>query len=246
MSALPIDFQHFLPWVSFVAGIGGSLHCVAMCGGLVSATCSKSSDIRYYQIGRLIGYLGLGALAGFLGSFLKFENTSPLVTVIPGISIGVLFMFWGIQNLKGKKAELPMPKFMGRFYGVLWKKLVFKNVTITKSFFTGLISIFLPCGLLYGIILASVSLQHPLMSLISMFFFWLGTLPSMIIAPSIIQKILTPLQARLPKTYASSLIFIGVLTITVRVVNLNRTHASHAAPSTHQQEKGQPKSMSCH
>jgi sulfite exporter TauE/SafE len=246
LSVLPIDFQHFLPWVSFVAGIGGSLHCVAMCGGLVSATCSKSSDIRYYQIGRLMGYLGLGAFAGYLGSFLKFENTSPLFTLIPGISIGVLFMFWGIKNLKGKKAELPMPKFMGKFYGVLWKNLVYKNINFSKSFLTGLISIFLPCGLLYGIILASVSLQHPLLSLISMLFFWLGTLPSMIIAPSIIQKFLTPLQVKLPKTYASSLILIGILTITVRVVNLNKSHANHAGPATLQKEKKQPSKMSCH
>lgn len=219
MSALLTNFQNFFPWVSFIAGIGGSLHCVGMCGGLVTATCDKNTDIIRYQLGRLLGYLGLGVFSGFLGSLLKFENASPLVTIIPGLVIGCLFLFWGIQNWRGKKAELPMPKFMSQFYSFLWKKLVYKNMNFSKSFFTGLISIFLPCGLLYGIVLGGLALQHPLMALVSMFFFWLGTLPSMILAPHILKKILNPFRSKLPKTYGVTLILIGLMTVSFRVTN---------------------------
>jgi sulfite exporter TauE/SafE len=157
----------------------------------------------------------------FLGSLLHFENSSPLVTIIPGTILGILFLFWGIQNLRGKKAELPMPSFMGKFYSYLWKKLVYKNMTVSKAFFTGLISIFLPCGLLYGIVLAGLALQHPLMALISMFFFWLGTVPSMVMAPQIFQKFLKPFKSKLPKTYAISLIVIGLLTVSFRIIKFN-------------------------
>ena len=229
MSDLQINFQHFFPWVSFLAGLGGSLHCVGMCGGLVTASCDKSKDIVRYQLGRLLGYLALGLFAGFLGSLLKFENASPLVTILPGLTIGILFLYWGIQNLRGKKAELPMPKFMGKFYTFLWKNLVYKNVNLSKSFFTGLISIFLPCGLLYGIVLGGLALQHPVMALISMLFFWLGTVPSMVLAPHVFQKILNPLKNKLPKTYAMSLIIIGLMTVSFRVVKFNemKTGADH-------------------
>lgn len=189
-----------------------------MCGGLVTASCDKSNDIIRYQLGRLLGYLSLGLFAGFLGSLIKFENASPLVTIIPGLTIGLLFLFWGIQNWQGKKAELPMPKFMSTFYSFLWKKLVYKNMNFSKSFFTGLISIFLPCGLLYGIVFGGVAVQHPLMALTSMFFFWLGTTPSMMLAPHVLKKVLSPLRSKLPKTYGATLILIGVITVSFRMV----------------------------
>lgn len=208
-----------------------------MCGGLVTATCERGSDIIRYQVGRLLGYMTLGLCAGFLGKLVKFENASPLVTLIPGIIIGLLFLFWGIQQLRGKRAELPMPKFMGKFYGLLWRSLVYKNKGLTKSFFTGLISIFLPCGLLYGIILGGVAIQHPFTALFSMIFFWLGTLPSMVLAPHILQKILSPLRSKLPKTYAMSLIILGIMTVSFRVVKLNEVRATTTleskAPVTH-------------
>lgn len=221
LSDLFSNFQNFLPWVSLLAGLGGSLHCVGMCGGLVTASCEKSPDVVKYQFGRLLGYMGLGLSAGLLGSLLKIESASPLVAMIPGLLIGILFLFWGVQNLRGKKAELPMPKFMGKFYSFLWKKLVFKNVGISKAFFTGLISIFLPCGLLYGVVLGGVAIQHPLMAMVSMFFFWLGTVPSMVMAPQLFQKFLAPFKSSLPKTYAVSLILIGLMTVSFRMIKYN-------------------------
>ncbi|MEA9357643.1 sulfite exporter TauE/SafE family protein [Bacteriovorax sp. PP10] len=225
MSDLLTNFQNFFPWVSFIAGLGGSLHCVGMCGGLVTATCDKNNDIIRYQLGRLLGYLGLGLFAGFIGSLFKFEQTSPAIAIIPGLVIGLLFLYWGIQNWRGKKAELPMPKFMGKLYSYLWKKLVYKNVNFSKSFFTGLISIFLPCGLLYGVVLGGVAVQHPLMALISMFFFWLGTVPSMVTAPHILRKILNPLRNKLPKTYGATLVLIGLLTVSFRVMAYYDLHS---------------------
>lgn len=244
MSDLQINLQHFIPWVSFIAGIGGSLHCVGMCGGLVAASCGKNDEVIKYQLGRLLGYLSLGLFAGALGSLINIKSHSPMAALIPGLFIGVMFLYWGIQNLRGKKAELPMPKFMGKFYSVLWKKLVFRNKTISKSFFTGLISIFLPCGLLYGVVLGAVALQHPFMAVFSMFFFWLGTVPSMVLAPQVFQKILTPLKSHLPKTYAISLILIGLLTVSFRVVKFNNLHAHDGSTSHAKEVKAAP--MTCH
>ncbi len=215
------EVRTFFPWVSFLAGLGGSLHCVGMCGGLVTATCDRSYEVVRYQIGRLIGYLMLGLLAGVIGGQLDFKNTHPLVSIIPALFIGGLFIYWGVQNYRGKKAEVPTPKWMSKTYTFLWKKFVFKNHGMTKSFFTGLISILLPCGLLYGVVLGTLALQHRHEALFSMFFFWLGTVPSMVVAPSIVRRVIRPFKSKLPKTYAVSLIFIGVFTISLRMAKLN-------------------------
>ncbi len=233
------EVKTFIPWVSFVAGLGGSLHCVGMCGGLVTATCQKSPDVLRYQVGRLLGYLLLGLLAGTLGSFLNFKTMPFYVSLIPALSIGLLFIYWGFQNYRGRKAELPMPEFMHKTYGKLWTKLVFRNQNFTKAFFTGFISIMLPCGLLYGLVLSTVALTHITEALTSMFFFWLGTVPSMVVAPQIIQRFLKPLKASLPKTYAISLMMIGVMTITFRVAKLRNVRQDSA--NAHGSSR-----MSCH
>ena len=220
-----------------MAGIGGSLHCVGMCGGLVTASCDKSGDVFRYQIGRLIGYLTLGALAGFLGGYLDFKNIHPALPLIPAFSIGGLLIYWGIQNYRGKRAELPTPKIMGKLYTKLWENLVRKNKNFTKAFFTGLISIFLPCGLLYGVVLSTIALQHSYEALNSMFFFWLGTVPSMVLAPKLIQQIIKPLKSKLPKTYAISLMLIGVLTIGFRISDVYQARQS---------DQNHESKMSCH
>ena len=234
MSAQIIELS-FLPWVSFAAGLGGSLHCVGMCGGLVTASCQKPKDVGRYQIGRLIGYLCLGFFAGVLGKIFTIQEANPKITLIPGLILGCLFLFWGVQNYRGKKDKIQLPKFLNKLYTKLWLRLVYKNENSSKAFYTGLLSLFLPCGLLYGVVLGVATFEHSIHALLTMLFFWLGTLPAMLLAPSILQKILKPLKIRLPKTYAISLILIGLMTISFRVIRFQEinTGARNSTTSHH-------------
>lgn len=225
--------------ISIVAGFGGSLHCVGMCGGLVTASCEKSNEVLKYQIGRLLGYLTLGFFAGILGGFLSLKNLPPFYSVIPALMIGSVFIFMGIKNFRNQKADFPAPKFLKNMYLKLWEKLVKNNRGFSKAFFVGAISILLPCGLLYGVVLGTLALQSSTLGMISMFFFWLGTLPSMLLAPGIVQKILKPLKLRLPKTYAISLVTIGLMTITFRLANFHSKSVNEASP-------GNAKIHKCH
>ncbi len=233
------DFKTFFPVVSFMAGLGGSLHCVGMCGGLVTATCDKKNDVFRYQMGRLLGYLTLGALAGVLGSFLTFNSLHPVFNIIPSLIIGGLFIFWGLKNFQGKRAEVPTPKFLGKIYHQLWNLLVKGNANVSKAFFTGLISVFLPCGLLYGIVLGTLSLSHFYEALPAMFFFWLGTVPSMVSAPSLIRKVIRPFQSKLPKTFGVGLMVIGLLTVSLRMVKFYKTNQNS-------QDVAVEKLLNCH
>lgn len=225
--------------VSLIAGFGGSLHCVGMCGGLVTASCEKSNDVFRYQFGRLLGYLLLGLFAGIIGSFFKFENVPAHFSVIPAVMIGLVFIFMGIKNFRNQKTELPAPEFLRNLYLKLWGRFVKNNRGVSKAFFVGAISIFLPCGLLYGVVLGTVALQSSTLGILSMFFFWLGTLPSMLLAPGIVQKIMRPLKLRLPKTYAVTLVTIGLLTITFRLAHFHSQNVTNTAPGT-------PKVHKCH
>jgi sulfite exporter TauE/SafE len=207
-----------------------------MCGGLVTSSCENKIDIGRYQVGRLLGYLLLGGFAGFMGGLITLGDVHPLLTWLPSYIVGGLFIFWGMRSFQGKKAELPLPKFLQDAYQAMWRKVNRNFPQVTKAFFTGLISILLPCGLLYGVIAATVATQAPMAGMLGMFFFWLGTLPAMVVAPSLIRKILRPLQNHRPKIYALSLMLVGVLTVGMRM--MKEVNLSHAPDKN--------ETMSCH
>lgn len=231
----------FLPWVSLVAGLSGSLHCAGMCGGLVTASCSNGTDVVRYQFGRLAGYMVLAGIGAAIGSVLKTAY-HPALSLFTAVMLGGFFILWGIESYLGKKTNLSskvsskIGRLSGAFYGKIWKRFIYKNETMTKSFFTGLASIFLPCGLLYGVVLSQAALAHSASEIahvfFSMFFFWLGTLPAMIFAPQLFKKILIPLKERLPKVFAMGLILIGLVTIGVRVKDVDSAWAGEKAGGT--------------
>lgn len=188
-----------------------------MCGGLVTSCSRNKIDILNYQLGRLLGYILLGLLAGVIGSTLKMALHNTYFTLIPSLFVGAVFIFWGIQGLIGGKRFYPGGKTLSHLYQYLWKKFQFKSEWFSRAFMIGFISLFLPCGLLYGVVLGTLALQSIALSVLVVIFFWLGTLPAMMIAPSIVQKLLKPLSLRSPRGYAVGLMFIGIATIVYRV-----------------------------
>lgn len=221
------SFSTYMPWVSFITGLGGGLHCVGMCGGLVTASCSGGEDVVRYQLGRLAGYLLLGALAGFAGESLRLLTAGPWPAFFGGLSLGALFIYWGIESWRGKRGEIPLPKFLARFYGRLWRMSPQRD---WRSAWIGLISIFLPCGLLYGVVLAAVALQDPVSAITGMAFFWLGTLPSMVLAPQLLRRVLRPLQLRAPRVFGVVLLLIGLATIGQRLFAVSSVRAHSPSP----------------
>lgn len=209
----------FLPIASFIAGLSGSLHCVGMCGGLVTASCSGGKDVLKYQVGRLLGYAIIGSVAWFLGNAISGVISFQWGPLISGLFMGALFIYWGVQSYQGKKAELPLPGFLRSSYQFIFRNYVSKTHGL-RSFVIGLISIMLPCGLIYGLIIAALALGNYEQMMLSLLFFWLGTLPAMIGAPQLVKKILDPMRKKLPKAYAVIFIVIGMATIVGRLNHL--------------------------
>lgn len=209
----------FLPLASFIIGLSGSLHCVGMCGGLVIASCNGGKDVLKYQVGRLLGYSIMGSITWMVGHTISGVIPFQWGTLFAGIFMGLLFIYWGVQSYKGQKAELPLPSFLHNSYRFLFRRYASKAQSL-RSFIIGLISIMLPCGLIYGLIIASLALGSYEHVMASLLFFWLGTLPAMIGAPHIVKKILNPMKSKLPKAYAFLFIFIGMVTIAGRLNHL--------------------------
>lgn len=210
-----------LPFVTLLIGLAGSTHCMGMCGAISLSCSNTNSENRYYQFGRLNGYLFLALIASVLGKVFNLDFFGQNVSIFSSIFIGGGLIYIGLKTyFSGKvKSELKIPKLLNNKFISLWSKLLSKKSKDKKTIYAiGFISILLPCGLLYSVIIPLVALDSYVLSLICIFSFWLGTLPVMSFAPIIIQKILKPLSLKAPLLTSIVLIFLGVSTIGMRLL----------------------------
>ena len=207
-----------IPFAVLGASLLGSGHCVAMCGGLILTVAKTRKDLVSYHLGRLLGYCGLGAIAGFLGA--SVFRSSPL-GFIPWLSTAALasaFIFLGVR------IWLRRPLHLFRLPRSLWQKLArFGPGT------TGFLSAFLPCGWLHAFILGAVGTQSPALGALYLFFFWMGTLPALSIAPLAVKKIFQPIAKTAPRLSAIILISIGIGSLGMKMMSWRSPEACHCA-----------------
>lgn len=186
---------------AFLVGLLGGVHCVGMCGGIVGALClglKQESDsaiarnearaalpyLLAYNAGRISSYTLAGILMGsigWLGSHLldiyALQKILEIIAAIFMLALGLYIAGWwkilaNIERLGGK---------------VIWKRLEplgrrFMPVTSYRhGFLLGLIWGWLPCGLVYSVIIWTISTQSPLEGGLLMLSFGLGTLPNLLL-----------------------------------------------------------------
>lgn len=194
--------------VAFLIGLGGSAHCVGMCGPLVSATSPGPLQSAFYQVGRLLGYLTLTIVLGFVGKVFIFQY-SKLLNSIFSAFLAAFFIFLGIRIFLKRPIQFKMPGNIQK----IWGKLNFDKPSILKSGMTGLFSIFLPCGFLYAVVFSTMGFQNLTLGILSVVAFWLGTLPAMVSAPYLVNRLLKPFVNRRPQLTGFFLVCLGLLTI---------------------------------
>jgi hypothetical protein len=192
----------------FIFGLlGGFSHCTSMCGPFVLAQIGNrlsKIDINQatnfqklsglallpYHFGRITTYCFIALFSAILSHNLKnissFKNIAGLLLII-----ACLIIF----NSTIAKIKLPFKihfamlnkvfKVNFKFFTIYSKALknltnsLFLNPTGFKNYLLGLILGFLPCGLVYGAIVASISLNNYLTVFLAMFAFGLGTVPAL-------------------------------------------------------------------
>lgn len=175
----------------FGSSIAGSLHCIAMCGGLaVSAGVSKSEQLAYH-ISRGGGYLALGLLAGLAGSAFQLQDFPPELEVLFSISLFVLLVISGAKLILKKNISKDPPSLLASMLGSLSSRgfrAAGKHPSrIVKSALYGSLTALIPCGWLYSFLLIAAAAPNVLQSVLIMFVFWLGTLPALVTGRQLIQ-----------------------------------------------------------
>lgn len=160
------------------ASLAGSLHCVAMCGpiALLARGTSRWHPL-FYHLGRLAGYLGLGALAGAFGAGVLTGDASGRIQTVLAALLGLLLVWTGLLWIRGRTSG----PFAGKgLAGRLLERGFRRSLALpaaARNTMIGGLSVLLPCGWLYGFVLASAAAASAAAGAAVLLVFWLGTLP---------------------------------------------------------------------
>lgn len=179
---------------AFVVGLLGGVHCVGMCGGVVSMLTLGIDPARRrhlrallplqlgYNLGRVAGYGLAGALAGGVGALLAQSGA----------------LYWGQRTLYGLAAVMmiALGLYLGGWWrglvvveragGLLWRRLeplgrrLLPIHSFGRALAVGLVWAWLPCGLVYSILILALGTGSPVQGALLMLAFGLGTLPNLL------------------------------------------------------------------
>jgi sulfite exporter TauE/SafE len=174
---------------AFLVGLLGGGHCVGMCGGIVGAVSmhlpqskSKVPFLLAYNAGRILSYTIAGAIAGLVGASSFFlQHVLPIQHVLYGIS-SLMLIALGLY-LAGIWHGVTYLENAGK---VIWKTLqpYSKRYIPVQSFkqalLLGTLWGWLPCGLVYSVLIASIATGNAVSGGLLMLAFGLSTLPTLL------------------------------------------------------------------
>lgn len=225
------------------ASLLGSVHCAAMCGGFVclyaGSTHAESAPLRshvLYNVGRLVSYLLLGAIAGALGSGVSQLGGLAGIGHAATIVAGALMVGWGISAIAAQRgirlgfSATGAPLAWQRGLGRLLQQLRDQPVSV-RAAFTGLGTTLLPCGWLYVFVASAGGTGSVRDGMFLMAVFWLGTVPAMLAVGLGAQRVFGPFRRKLPTLGAVTVLVMGLLAVSGRLT-MSSSHAAHLAGVT--------------
>lgn len=222
----------------FIASLLGSMHCAAMCGGVVlaySGLTSKPHRAHFaYHLGRLLSYVVIGALAGALGERVNLIAEPLGVRALAPMIMGTLLTVWGLFALLGPGR---IKQFFGpRVYGVLGAPSRFlmqsgRQSVEWRALFLGLGTGLLPCGWLYGFVAVAVASSSMWWGAGSMAAFWLGSLPALTSVGLFAHLASAQVRAVIPRISAALVLLAGLAALSGHVFGMPFLHEGHSGRS---------------
>jgi len=204
-------------YTAFLLGLMGSLHCIGMCGPIAfmlpldrDNRFKMSVQVMIYHIGRMAAYALLGLAFGFFGKGLYVFGAQQYLSIGIGILM-ILAMVIPQKKLNAFRISKPVYRLISGLkssLGTLLKKRT-ADTFVTIGFLNG----FLPCGLVYMALFASIAMASPLEGSIYMILFGLGTVPLMTSAAFLGKLLKTPAKKRIRQLIPIFVILVGVLFI---------------------------------
>ena len=232
--------NELLPLLSaaLVAGLVGSAHCLGMCAGIsgLFAVKAEAASMRasvptafVYNAGRVITYAVLGAIVAAFGSVII--KASPNLAVSIRMLSGIIIILVGLQVAFNLRAL----RVIERMGGTLWAKIapaaqkLLPIDSLPKAFGLGLIWGWLPCGLVYSVLMIAATSANPVGGAATMVAFGIGTMPAMMLSGLGAARLGVFMQRRGARVgFGLLVVAMGLLTIAMPVSKIVATTASHS------------------
>lgn len=215
----------------FLIGFLGGTHCIAMCGGIVGALSMQpagdSSVVRMtgktqakpgilanlplqlaYNFGRISSYSLAGAALGAVGSLgLLFEHLLPMQMTLY-VAANLMLVALGLYLL-GLNQSL---QFLERAGQRIWLKIqplsrrFLPARRVSQALPLGMLWGFLPCGMVYSALTTALMSGSALRGAGLMLAFGLGTLPNLLLAGLLLQRLRTFSQAKMVRVISGLLV----------------------------------------
>jgi hypothetical protein len=172
---------------AMMAGLLGSGHCFAMCGGIAGSLGlvsggSRAGPALVFNGGRMASYMLLGAVVGAVTGAVGSAMGIPAWAMGLRVLTAIFIFLLGLQFLTGLKLLEPLERAGSR----IWRRVSpFASRTAALPpalgrFTLGLCWGLLPCGLVYTMLLMAASTGAWHTGALVMASFGLGTMPSML------------------------------------------------------------------
>ena len=208
---------------AFAFGLLTSGHCLLMCGGIAGAlgvVTARAPDGRTprsllagYQLGRLTSYAAAGMLIGGIGAgIIQFVDQDSVrialrwltALVFAALALNLLRSGRGLDFALGQSIWARLAPLARRFVPVR---------TWPRAFALGALWGWMPCGLVYSVLIIAALGTDPLQSAAVMFAFGLGTVPAVLAGAFGAQRAMRWLgQPRLRTGVAGMFLAFAVLT----------------------------------
>ena len=172
-----------------IVGLLGGVHCLGMCGSIVGIfTAQVPKDAARwpfhlaYSSGRIASYAVAGALVGAIGQAGLLMRDAVPVQHLLFILSSLMLVALGLY-LAGVWGAVRQIERMG---GSLWKRLQPFTVrllpvnTVPRALGLGALWGWLPCGLVYSVLLVALASGSATRGALIMLAFGLGTLPNLL------------------------------------------------------------------
>jgi len=216
--------------VAFVTGITtGGLSCLAVQGGLLASSLAyqieqdysaqaknkkatrtnSAMPIALFLLAKLVAYTLMGALLGWLGSFLTL---SPLTRAILMVAIGIFMVGNALRMFNVHPVfryfSIEPPKFITRYI-----RRTAKGTDTATPIFLGLLTIFIPCGVTQAMMATALGTGSVLMGAALMFAFTLGTSPVFFVVAYLATELGSKLEKFFMRFVAVVVLILGLVTL---------------------------------
>lgn len=167
---------------ALVAGLASSVHCFAMCGPLACAGCAKAvrpgdrvRAITAWQLSRVAAYAVVGGLLGFAGH----GATGGAFTAPGWLPWVVVFLL--VASALGIGEKLPAIPGTARILRFVARAAARLSPTARAGAMGAFIPL-IPCGVLYGVLIASFASGSLIRGAVLAVSFAVGGIPSLTLA----------------------------------------------------------------